>query len=194
MGFVFNVENSLLYVAGRAGVTGEVPTHQFAVPRPIVFGISGRVDAYIATTRLDVALKSVLLSSVEYVTSCTKKHHRSILLQVRFVEFGGIFGSVHRKTFALAHLDEGNFARIDGRVAENGCFAKHQNTWCLCTEKPSDKQQHQKCHRPLEEGLNSWVHDVGLRNQKFIVWKLHNDKKELGFYKILTEGFRRMGE
>ena len=58
------------------GVIEEVGSRQTTIPVPVVLRICSRVDAYVTTARLDVALEGLFLLAVEHITRRIKEHHR----------------------------------------------------------------------------------------------------------------------
>ena len=83
--FARHVSLAGLYV-GVAGMAGKLPTCQLVVPGPAILRISSRVDAYVATSCLNIPLKSSLLSLVQYIAGGTQKQHQSVSFQVGLIK------------------------------------------------------------------------------------------------------------
>src|SRR5262245_33516932 len=85
----------------NAGVPIEVCAHELAVKRPVVFGVAGGVDSYIAAASGDVPLESRLLRFVENVPAREREDHDLIVLEVCIRERATVFRRVHGKLVIL---------------------------------------------------------------------------------------------
>ena len=82
---------------GAGRVVVEVGADQVAVPRPVVLGVGGRVDAGVAAAGLDVALERRLLGRGEHVTGGGEEDDDLVLLEVGVVEDRAVLGHGHRE-------------------------------------------------------------------------------------------------
>ena len=72
----------------------KVRAGQAAVPRPGVLGVGGRVDAGVAVTGADEALKRGLLCVVEHVARGRVEHHQVVAAEERVREQRGVLGGI----------------------------------------------------------------------------------------------------
>src|SRR5689334_19912394 len=97
-------------------IAEEVCAKHAAVPRPVVLGVCGGVNAYKSSTGMNEVLERRLLRQIEDVTCRVQKNNDSISGQVCIRESGRIRRVVDIKTILPAQRSYGLNARRNGVV------------------------------------------------------------------------------
>ena len=120
---------------GRLLIDGWMPhkprARQLAVPRPVVFGISGGVHSNPRATGMDVLLKRLLLRVVKHIACGGEEHNRAIILQIGGSKYGRVFGCIHGPTPSPKFRHCAN-AIGNGSVPEPGSATEDQNARKRC--------------------------------------------------------------
>ena len=122
---------------GAVRVVVEVGTDQVAVPRPVVLGVGGRVDAGVAAAGLDVALERRLLGRGEHVTGGGEEDDDLVLLEVGVVEDAAVLGHGHREVVGDGELLDRGRRLVDVGVAERGSLGEDQRVEPLGCARPA---------------------------------------------------------
>ena len=84
----------------------EVRPDQLSVPRPVVLGVAGRVDADVAAPGPDEPLDRGLLPGVEHVAGRQKEDDRPVRRQAGIRKDRRVLGVVHAKAVLSAERSE----------------------------------------------------------------------------------------
>src|SRR6266581_5145956 len=104
----------------------EVRPRESSVPRPVVLGVRGGMNAHVSATSLDVALEVVLLCGVQYVAGCVQEDDCAVSREVLRGESGGVFGRVDGEPILLSELPDSRDPDSDGAVAESRRLGEHE--------------------------------------------------------------------
>ena len=108
-------------------MTGEIRADQSAVPRPVVAGVAGGMDADKAVARFDEALEGGSLIVVEDVARRRQEHHGAVRGQPAIGEHARVFRRVDAEPVLRTEALNGGDACRNGVVTEGGRLAEHQD-------------------------------------------------------------------
>jgi hypothetical protein len=95
------------------------------------------MNSHVSATSLDVALKIVLLRSVEYVAGCVQEDDCPVSREVLRRECARVFRRVDGESVLLSELPDSGAPDSDGAVAESGRLREDENASILtaCGER-----------------------------------------------------------
>src|SRR5262245_25937259 len=104
----------------------KVCADKLAIPRPVILGVSSRMDADESPTLPDKTLKPRLLFRIQNVAGSMQKNHHPIAGQIFVGEYRCVFTGIHRKMLWCAQSLDGSNTRRNRLVAKAGSFSKDQ--------------------------------------------------------------------
>src|SRR6266568_2077768 len=138
----------------------EVRPRESSVPRPVVLGVRGGMNAHVSATSLDVALEVVLLCGVQYVAGCVQEDDGAISREVLRGERASVFSRVDGEPVFLSELFDSGDPDSDGAVSESGRLGEDEYARLLaaCGDWDADRSEQK---RERDESLHGRSRAMG---------------------------------